>query len=312
MAVVNAAHLHLFLNHVPTVGLVLGVGLFLLALVRRQQVLERASYEVLFAIAVLTLPAYVTGLGAQAVLLDRADVSAAAIDAHQDAALLAFAGMQVTGGAAWLALWRLRRNLEAGPGVAGTVLLLAIVTLVLMTGAAAVGGEIRHPETRADDAVIASRGPMPVSSIGAFVTGQAWVWPAAETLHFIGLSLLFGVMAVINLRVLGMMKMVSFQALHRLLPWAVVGFAINLSTGTLFLASAPEQYAESVPFFWKTGLLAAGGGSLLYLTVADRPWAVDAGESAPAIDRAIATGALGLWVAVMYLGRMLPFLGTSF
>lgn len=308
----NVAFLHLLLNHIPTVGLVLGVGLFLLALVRRQQVLERASYEVLFAIAALTLPVYVTGVGAQAAMMDRPDVSPAAIGAHQDAALLAFAFMQMTGCAAWLALWRMRRRAAAGPQVAGAVLLLAVLALVLMTGAAAVGGEIRHPEIRIDEEAVAPRGAIPVSAVAAFVRRYAWVWPAAETLHFLGLSLLFGILAVINLRMLGAMKMVPFRALHRLLPWSVLGFGVNLSTGLLFLTSAPDQYAQSVPFYWKTALLTLGGGSLLYLTVADRPWRIEAGDEVSAIDKVMATATIGLWVAVMYLGRMLPFLGTSF
>jgi len=61
---VNLAHLHLLLNHVPTVGSVVALGLLLLALVRRDEPLKLVGLEVLFAIAVLTLPAYMTGVAA--------------------------------------------------------------------------------------------------------------------------------------------------------------------------------------------------------------------------------------------------------
>src|SRR6185295_7643067 len=60
----NVAHLHLLLNHIPTVGSVVGLGLLLLALVRRSEHLTHAGLEVLFAIALLTLPAYMSGVGA--------------------------------------------------------------------------------------------------------------------------------------------------------------------------------------------------------------------------------------------------------
>ena len=57
----NVAHLHLLLNHVPTVGSVVALGLLILALVRRNEHLKHAGLEVLFAIAVLTLPVYMSG-----------------------------------------------------------------------------------------------------------------------------------------------------------------------------------------------------------------------------------------------------------
>ena len=58
MPFMNLTHLHLLLNHVPTVGTVIGVGLFLLALVRRNEHLKHASLEVFYLIALATLPVY--------------------------------------------------------------------------------------------------------------------------------------------------------------------------------------------------------------------------------------------------------------
>ena len=42
MALINIPHLHLLLNHVPTVGSVLGLGLLLLSVVRRSDYLTHA------------------------------------------------------------------------------------------------------------------------------------------------------------------------------------------------------------------------------------------------------------------------------
>lgn len=312
MTFLNVAHLHLLLNHFPTVALVIGVGLFLLALVRRNDQLQRASLEVFFVITLVTLPAYLTGVAARAAIEDRPGVSQAATDAHHDAALLAFLFMQITGLMAWLALWQKRRRLNSARWTPAAVLLLALVTFVMMTSAATLGGEIRHPEIRIDENAVPVRGWLSVASIAAFVTNTPWVWPAAETLHFLGLSLLFGVLAVVNLRILGFIKGVPFTALHRLLPWAVLAFGINMVTGMLFFISAADQYIESVPFYWKIALMVAAGGNVLYLTVAERVWTLESEDEAPFAEKAIAASGIGLWVAVMYLGRMLPFLGTSF
>ena len=58
----NAPHLHLILNHVPTIGSAIALGLLLLGLLRRQEALTRVSLEVFFVIALITLPAYLSGV----------------------------------------------------------------------------------------------------------------------------------------------------------------------------------------------------------------------------------------------------------
>ena len=300
------------MNHVPTVGTVIGLGLFLLAFVRRSDHLLHASLELFFLIALASLPVYVTGLAAQEAIAGRPDVSAAAIAAHHDGALLAFTFVEITGFVAWLALWQFRRLARPAGWTSPAILLLAVVTLVLMAGAASVGGEIRHPEVRMDESVVAPAGWITAESVHDFVTTSPWVWPAAETLHFIGLSLLFGVLFVVNLRLLGGLRTVSFASLHRLLPWAMLGFAVNLVTGMLFLVASPDQYVTSYPFYWKLACLMVAGADLLYLTVFDRLWALKAGEDAAPLDKAVAAAAIGAWVGVLYWGRMLPFIGDAF
>ena len=312
MPVANAPHLHLLMNHVPVVGTMIAVGLFLLAFVRRSDHLLHASLEVFFLLALASLPVYVTGLAAQEAIVGRPDVSAAAIAAHHDGALLAFTFVEITGFVAWLALWQFRRLARPAGWTSPAILLLAVVTLVLMAGAGNVGGEIRHPEIRMDETVVAPAGWITADSVGDFVIASPWVWPSAETLHFIGLSLLFGVLLVVNLRLLGGLRAVAFASLHRLLPWAVLGLGVNLVTGMLFLIAAPEQYVTSYPFHWKMVCLMVAGADLLYLTVFDRLWALEAGDDAAPLDRAIAAVAMGAWVGVLYFGRMLPFLGDAF
>lgn len=338
----NVAHLHLLLNHVPTIGTVIGLGLILLAVVRKNDHLTRASLEVFFVIALVTIPVYLSGAAAQETIEGRPGVSTALMGRHQDAALPAFVFMEITGGIAWLGLWHVRRRSRPAFAEASTasakasanldvaeersrarphvfaVMVLSIATLGLMARAANVGGEIRHEEIRVDQEPTATEGIvdsgawLTSASVASFVTDRTWVWPASEILHFIGLSLLFGIVLLVNLRMLGMIKPVSFAALHRLLPWAVVGFGINTFTGMLFFIAAPEQYTKNVAFYWKIGLMMAAGAHLLYVTVVDEFWAVGPGEDAPVRAKVIAASAIALWVGVMYCGRMLPFLGNAF
>lgn len=315
----DLTHLHLLLNHVPTVGTIIGLGLLLVSLIGKSNELKRASLVVFLGIALVTIATYVTGNAAQeticvasgaAVPCKDPFVSKALIGAHEGAAMFAFAFMEITGAFAWLGLWQFRRLSHLPNWNLAVVLLLAIVTFGLMARAANMGGEIRHPEVRAE--LTAPPAAPYARAVGGWVVATKWVWPTCETLHFIGLSLLFGVAAVVDLRMLGMIKAVPFLALHRLLPWGILGFGINMITGMLFFIGAPEQYTRNPVFHWKIVLMLLTGLNVLYFTIFDEPWTLASGEDAPMISKAVAASALVLVLGVLYCGRMLPFLGNAF
>ena len=138
------------------------------------------------------------------------------------------------------------------------------------------------------------------------------MWPTCETLHFIGLSLLLGVVALVDLRVLGVLKGLSFASLHRLLPWAALGFGVNVTTGVLFFVGMPGQYTGNVAFYWKIALVMLAGLNALYFTLLEEPWSLGPGEDAPLTAKIAAASAMILWVGVLYFGSMLPFLGNAF
>jgi len=305
----NLIHLHLLLNHVPTVGTVIALGLFLVSLVGKSDDLKRASLAVFFGIALLSLPTYMTGNAAQAAIKGRQGVSEDLVETHRDAALPALMLMEITGLVAWLGLWQFRRISRPTRWNLSAVLLLSVVTLVLMARAADIGGDIRHPEIASG--TVGSEW-IKSASIASFVLGRPWVWPASETLHFIGLALLLGVVLVVNLRMLGIGKNLPFAALHRMLPLGILGFGINSMTGMLFFIATPGQYTQNVAFFWKIVLVMLAGVNLLYLTMFDEPWALGPGDDAPLTSKVIAASAIFLWVGVIYCGRMLPFIGNSF
>ena len=104
------------------------------------------------------------------------------------------------------------------------------------------------------------------------MVNSPWVWPASETVHFLGLSLSFGVLLAVNLRILGVMRQVPFADVHRLLPWGMLGFGANLITGMLFFIGQPKQYIDSAPFYWKVVFLMIAGANFLYLTVFKKAW----------------------------------------
>ena len=312
----NLAHLHLIINHVPTIGSAAALGLLLLGYVRRNEHLKHVGLEVLFAIAVLTLPVYVSGVAAHQEVRPFKEVSDDAIRVHQDAALIGFTVMEFAGFVAWLALWQWRRHGRAARGLVPAATVLLVLALVVMGRAANLGGEIRHPEILAGGVAAPAGNPerFMTWSINQEAVYSRWAWPAAETVHFLGLSLSFGVLLAVNLRILGAMRQIPFSDVHRLLPWGMLGFGANLITGMFFFVGQPGQYSSSEPFKWKIVFLVIAGANFLYLTVWGRPWAngrddrFDVGLG----DKAMAVLSLTSWLAVLWAGRMLPFLGKAF
>ncbi len=310
-------HLHLLLNHVPTIGAVAALGLLLLSFVRKNEHLTHAGLEVLYLVALLTLPAYITGVGASRELREVAGVSDVAMRMHQDAALWGFAVMELAGFAGWLALWQMRRRGHPPRGLVAAATALLVVAVAMMAGAANLGGEIRHPEIRSGAAIaeiLEGTDPADIfvaAAVSRFVLYSTWGSPAGETVHFLGMSLSIGVLLAVNLRILGVMRQVRFAHLHRLLPWGMLGFGANLITGMLFFVGTPVQYVTNVPFYWKVGLLMVAGANYLYLTVARSIWTGDE-RGFTLADRAMAVGSIAAWLGILFAGRMLPFLGNSF
>jgi hypothetical protein len=68
------------------------------------------------------------------------------------------------------------------------------------------------------------------SALASYMNGR-WEWSIAESLHFIGLSLLIGAVGLFDLRLIGIGRQIPFSALHRLIPWGVGGFVLNILTG---------------------------------------------------------------------------------
>jgi uncharacterized membrane protein len=311
----NFVHLHLLLNHVPTVGTIIALGVLLLAVAKRSEDMMRGALALFFSIALVSLPTYMTGYSAQQAIKSRPGYTVALVQQHQSAALLALILMEATGVVAWFGLWQARRPSGRARWNVPMVLLLSTVTIVLMANAANIGGEITHPEIlHPGETAGATLAPEILKTpwIGHFQFTHPFAWPTLESLHFIGLSLLFGVVLLGNLRILGFMKRASFIDVHRLLPWGVWGFVINSVTGMMFFAGAAGQYIDNPAFHLKVLFMLLVGFNVLYLTLFDEVWRLGPGENAPTSAKWMAASQVFLWVGVIYFGRMLPYIGNSF
>jgi hypothetical protein len=136
-----------------------------------------------------------------------------------------------------------------------------------------------------------------------------WGWPAAESIHFLGLSMLVGMIALFDLRLLGVAKRIPIAALHKLIPWGILGYAINVVSGSMFLMAEPDQYVFNPAFHFKLLFMALAGLNVLafYSILYRRAMAAGADEEAPRGAKIVAMASLALWVGVIVCGRLLTF-----
>jgi uncharacterized membrane protein len=311
----NLAHLHLLLNHFPIIGTIVALGLFIASFIGKNDDLKRSSLIVFVAMALLTLPTFFSGIGAQRVVR-RDNVPATLIDRHEGAAILSLFFMEITGALSLAELWRRRRIVTEKPwsGNLLAILLFSLITCGLMARVGTTGGDIRHPEIWGVTDVTQETGisafvhifePTPSKFTDLMLVSKYW-WAFMMDLHFIGLALLIGTVGILNLRVLGFEKRLTGASLHRLMPWALAGFGINVLTGTLAFIGMPAYYAFDVAFWLKilAVLLLGLNAAVFYLTPAfESVERLGPGDDAPGFTKWIAGSSLFLWFAVITLGR---------
>ena len=135
------------LNHVAVLGTAFGLGLVGWALLKKSEELKKVSLGVFVIVALLAIPAYLTGEPAEELVEDLPGVSETFIEQHEEAAQVAFAGVLIVGAAALGGLIFFRRGKN---WLSVIVLVLSLIVFVLMARTANLGGLIRHMEIRAD------------------------------------------------------------------------------------------------------------------------------------------------------------------
>ncbi|HEX7079635.1 MAG TPA: hypothetical protein VF329_01300 [Gammaproteobacteria bacterium] len=150
-----------------------------------------------------------------------------------------------------------------------------------------------------------------------FVNAHDWVWPLCEILHFVGMATLIGTVGLVDLRILGFGKGIPIQHLERLVPFGVVAFIVNASTGFVFVAGnpvgGPQYYLENLSLQLKLLLMVIAGINVLvfYFTgIAKAADAVAPDGDAPPAAKIVAATSLVAWFGVIFFGRMIMYNDT--
>jgi hypothetical protein len=133
-----------------------------------------------------------------------------------------------------------------------------------------------------------------------------WAYPAVLTLHTLGLGVLVGGNAVLDLRLLGFARAIPLKPLEKLFPAMWIGFWVNALSGVaLFVADATTKGTTWV-FMTKLGIIVAG----VLLLVALRRTVYGRGTSVALetrTSRLLAASSLVIWFLAIVTGRYMAY-----
>ncbi len=149
----DAAHIHLMLNHVPVLGAVFGAVLLGVGLLRSDETWQRIALWMLLVTGVASVVVYLTGEPAEELVEGAAGFSHDAVERHEEIAEWSMYTGGAVGAAALGAIgWSRSRPLPRGLMTGLFVLNLALVGVVAWTANS--GGKVSHPELRGETAAV--------------------------------------------------------------------------------------------------------------------------------------------------------------
>jgi hypothetical protein len=159
----------------------------------------------------------------------------------------------------------------------------------------------------------------PIAALETSGLGQAmrqwlWLYPTVETVHIVGIALLFGSIAVLDLRLIGLSRDIPVRRLARhVLPWTAGSFALIIPSGLLMFVAHASDFISSPVFVVKMCLILAAGlnAALFHALIFPSVEVWDSEEMRklppPPSARFAGIASLAIWIAVIACGRLLAY-----
>jgi hypothetical protein len=103
-------------------------------------------------------------------------------------------------------------------------------------------------------------GALEGSGLGRAMREWLWLYPSVEVVHIVGIGLLFGSIAVLDLRLLGVSRSIPARRLAgHVLPWSAASFLLIIPSGLLMFTAHATEFVQSEVFVLKMLLIMAAG-----------------------------------------------------
>jgi|HubBroStandDraft_3_1064219.scaffolds.fasta_scaffold236012_2 hypothetical protein len=142
------------------------------------------------------------------------------------------------------------------------------------------------------------------------IPGTEWVFPIVETCHVLTLTLVFGSIVMVDLRLLGWTSRATSIArlIEETLPWTWTAWVLAATTGSMLFISKAVTYAGNFEFRMKFVCMVLAAVNMLvfhfgaYRRVAE--WDL---ARPPAAARLAGGLSMTFWIAVIFFGRWVGF-----
>jgi hypothetical protein len=147
--------------------------------------------------------------------------------------------------------------------------------------------------------------------VGGSSSDNSWVFPIVETIHVLCLAVVFGSIAMVDLRLLGISSRDSrvSRLSAEVLPWTWTAFLFAALSGFLMFVCKAKTYWNNPQFELKFLCIFLAGVNMLafhfgiYRRVAD--W--DIALPTPPAARTAGALSICLWITVVFMGRWAGF-----
>jgi uncharacterized protein DUF6644 len=149
------------------------------------------------------------------------------------------------------------------------------------------------------------------SNLATTIRNSLYLFPLIESFHVIGLSMVFGTIAIVDLRLLGIAstRRPFTRIASDVLKWTWAAFALTATTGLLMFTTNAGVYYHNFFFRSKMALLALAGINMLVfeLTAGRSVERWDKNKSAPLAGKTVAALSLLFWITIIFFGRWIGF-----
>jgi hypothetical protein len=150
------------------------------------------------------------------------------------------------------------------------------------------------------------------SSLGTTIAEAELLFPTIETVHVIALVTVIGVIALMDLRLLGVVgRSKSVAAMERdTVPLVWTAFALALVSGGLLFVSKAATYMANPYFLWKMGLMLLAGLNMAIFHLVWSKGMADwgrPGRQVPTAAKLSGLLSLALWMVIPLCGRIVGF-----
>ena len=150
----NDAHYHLIVNHLPIVGLLIGILVLIAGLVFNKTEVKLTALGIFIFSAITSIAAFYTGEGAEELVENLEGISETLTHTHEEYAETFYTLSLILGGLSLLTFILELKKIRLSKYMLIICLLMAIVGGISATYVSSSGGDIRHIEIHNDAKVI--------------------------------------------------------------------------------------------------------------------------------------------------------------